>query len=122
ISQREHDRLFASFNNQDEPTLTFPTPEQARRQEELKAQAAAAQKELADYDRQRKEQPASAPVKSDPARERLAKRLSDLREQERELAKAIPGAMVLREREPPRATSGHIRGAVLRKGPALQPG
>ena len=46
ISQREYYELFAFFNNQDEPTLPVPTPEQTIALKELDRQIAEAEKPL----------------------------------------------------------------------------
>ena len=46
ITQREYYQFFAFFNNQDEPSLPFATPEQEREREALKERLAAAQREL----------------------------------------------------------------------------
>jgi mono/diheme cytochrome c family protein/ribosomal protein L29 len=122
ISQREYYRLFAFFNNADEPTVTFPTPEQTRQQEELKAQLAAARKELADYDQAQKAKGVTQPAKSDAVRVRLAARVTELQARDKDLARAIPSAMVMKERETPRVTNVHLRGDFLRKGAVVEPG
>jgi mono/diheme cytochrome c family protein len=49
ISQEEYYRLFAIFNNDEEPSLEVPTPEQAARKREVEQAVAAAREELADY-------------------------------------------------------------------------
>ncbi len=51
ISQREYYQLFAIFNNQDEPNISVPTPEQTRRSQELDAAIKAAEKPLAEHDK-----------------------------------------------------------------------
>jgi mono/diheme cytochrome c family protein len=117
ISQREYYQLLAFFNSQDEPTLTFPNPEQARQQEQLKAQVAAVQAEVKDYEVQH---PAAAG--KDETRSRLGARLKELQSREKELAKAIPTALVMQEREAPRQTYVHLRGDFLRQGLPVQPG
>jgi mono/diheme cytochrome c family protein len=50
ITHREYYQLFAFLNNADEPTLLSPTPEQARQHEALKAELAAAEKQLREHD------------------------------------------------------------------------
>ena len=47
ITQKEFYQLFAFFNNQDEPALSRPTPEQAARQVEVKKRLSEAQARLA---------------------------------------------------------------------------
>ncbi|MFN3652789.1 MAG: PSD1 and planctomycete cytochrome C domain-containing protein [Armatimonadota bacterium] len=116
ITQKEYYRLFAFFNTQDEPTLAFPTPEQMRKQSELRAALAAAQRELTAYEK------AHPQGENDPERLQLARRVNDLKREEKELAGEIPTAMVLAERKQPRETFVHLRGDFLRKGQPVQPG
>jgi len=51
ITQKEYYQLYAFLNNADEPTLPFPSPEQTRRQAELKNQIAGVEQALKDYDK-----------------------------------------------------------------------
>lgn len=51
ISQREYYQLFAIFNNQDEPKISVPTPEQTHRSKVLDAAIVAAEKPLAAHDK-----------------------------------------------------------------------
>jgi mono/diheme cytochrome c family protein len=118
ISQREYYQLFAFFNNQDEPVVPYPTPEQAEEQRDVRRQVAAARKELEAYDKAHPE----AEKAKDPAREKLAARVKELTDRERELGRRIPTAMVLRERKEPRVTAMHIRGDFLRRGAPVEPG
>ncbi|MGV3722908.1 MAG: DUF1549 and DUF1553 domain-containing protein, partial [Actinomycetota bacterium] len=46
ITQREYYQFFAFFNNQDEPSLPFATPEQEQEREALKGRLASAEREL----------------------------------------------------------------------------
>jgi mono/diheme cytochrome c family protein len=50
LSQREYYRLFAFFNNADEPYLELPTPEQAARRRRIRAQMASLQEQLKGID------------------------------------------------------------------------
>ena len=54
ISQRNYYELFAIFNNQDEPTLKVPTPEQTATLEQLQSDLKVAETKLAEHDKQTK--------------------------------------------------------------------
>ena len=59
ITQREYYQLFAFLNNCDEPTLSFPTPEQTKQQQALKSSIVGAEKELTAYDKSLPQQQAA---------------------------------------------------------------
>ncbi|HEU4754139.1 MAG TPA: DUF1549 and DUF1553 domain-containing protein, partial [Armatimonadota bacterium] len=118
ITQREYYQLFAFFNSQDEPTLSFPSPEQAREKQEIAGEIAAARKELADWDRAH----SPAADNKDPARQQIASRLNQLQAKEKAVVAAIPTTMVLQERAQPRETFVHLRGDFLRRGATATPG
>ncbi len=120
LTQREYYQLFAFFNSQDEPNLSFPSPEQSRRLAELKRQLSEAQKALAEYDRLHTIAKGES-RKDDPARKLLADRVAALQKDDREFARSVNTAMVLRERPEPRPTHLMIRGDFLRKGPLVRP-
>jgi mono/diheme cytochrome c family protein len=117
ISQREYYQLFAFFNNADEPSVPFPSPEQGRKQAALERDLAAAQKALADYDRAH---PTGKDDK-DPGRAALAKRAKALQDAEKDLARDIPTAMVMKELPQPRESFVHLRGDFLRHGIPVRP-
>jgi hypothetical protein len=118
ISQKEFYQLFAFFNDQDEPTLTFPAPEQEAALKKTRGELAGARTALATYDR------AHPPVakKDDPERKTLAGRVTELTKQEKDQAAALPTTMVLQERRTPRESFVLIRGDFLRHGAPIQPG
>jgi mono/diheme cytochrome c family protein len=50
LMQKEYYQLFAFLNNQDEPTLELPTPDQVERRNQLRARIAGVEKELRSLD------------------------------------------------------------------------
>ena len=107
ITQREFFQMYAFFNDQDEPTIDVPTPEEAARRREHDQRVAALEADLKqlesalhpDYPRHKE------------ALEKLKKRRP-----------AVSQTMVLRERETPRQSHVHIKGDFTRKGEAVTPG
>jgi hypothetical protein len=79
LTQREYYQLFAFFNSVDEPTLELPTPEQARKREELRARIAETEKRLKVLDPTTPEQLAAWEGGLTPeAKEMLPKRIRDI--------------------------------------------
>jgi len=164
ISQREFYQLFAFFNNVDElsrdkgeegrrtsqePTLEFGTPEDYVRRDAIRAQAAALEKELSEYEVQwEKSLSAEAKLKLRPDVRAIVQIPRDqrnefqieglkglLKETEigyrerlegiealRRVAPKIPSTMIMRELPKPRENYIYIKGDFLRKGVQVYPG
>lgn len=149
ISQEEYFRLFAFFNNQDEPTITIAEPELVAKQKAIRAKidqaqkvAEAAQKawlmRLSDTEREklprqiqvilnlgfqqrdrRQKQALLEFVKTQD--ENFYQALKALADLEAQEPK-LPTAMILQERKSPRETRVHIQGDFTRLGERVQPG
>jgi len=113
LTQREYYELFAFFNNcQDvnstSPTISLPTPQQAKRLAAIGNSISAAktsQKKLKDL------------PKND--QDDLAAKIKKLEEEKKKLSGAIPTTMIMRDLAKPRQTHVLIRGDFLRKGDAV---
>ncbi len=120
-------RRIAELNKQ----LAEPDPQrpQRRAEWERKLMETAEPKDLAaivakPFDKRSKEEQAKldqAFERADPLRGPLQVELESLDSKRKDLAKAIPTAMVMRELATPRDTRIHIRGDFLRPGDAVQP-
>jgi hypothetical protein len=127
ISQHEYYRMFAFFNNCEDansrpPTLYLATPKQQEKLDDLDKRIGAANKAIAEHDRQYKEKPEGVPIEtgespagSDKRRIELAANLVRLQDEKKQYAATIPHTMILRERTTSRETNVLIRGDFLRK-------
>lgn len=115
ITQREYYQLFAFFNDQDEPNLSFPTPTQEQKLKEIRSQLEADRKALTEIEA------AAGDPASKAERARLAARVAELQKQERAVQASVVTTMVLSERQVPRETFVHVRGDFLRKGVKVDP-
>ncbi|MGE3312214.1 MAG: PSD1 and planctomycete cytochrome C domain-containing protein, partial [Limisphaerales bacterium] len=140
ISQREYFQLFAFLNNQDEPTLPIPTPEQQaardwhdtrvrRLEAELKALTADTGNPPAGESFGKTEAPAaSADASSGAAKDaqdtNTAPDPARIRSELKRLQRSRPGVdttLVLVEREKPRESYVFIKGDFTRRGPDVTP-
>jgi mono/diheme cytochrome c family protein len=121
ITQREYYQFLALFNGADEPTLDFPTPEQAAQRKELAPRLEAARAALKAWDAAHPAEMAAANAKN-PERAALAAQVTELEKESRTLEGAVSRALVMRERDTVRPTFVHLRGDFLRHGAPVQPG
>ena len=112
ISQKDFYRLFAFFNNQDEPTLRLPTGGENEKQRAIREQITALELELAplgtSQDKEVQRQAAA-----------LKKQIAALKKQE---GAAGVSTMVLAERKTPRESFLFIKGDFTRRGEDVTPG
>ena len=146
FTQEEYYRLFAFFNNQDEPVAEFPRPREIQARKEHDSRIKALRDSLRELELKLAQGPEGDDLdpecrallalepreRSRDQRQRLEKlmegghgRWHELSERIAELAKRRPRAttsLVLRERTDPRTTHVHIKGDFTRKGDPVQPG
>jgi hypothetical protein len=119
ISQKEYYQLYAYFNNVPEngldgskgnavPLLPVPSPDQARRLEELAAEVREVEQQLA----------AAKPESQQALKERLAQR----KQAQAELERQIPTTMVMQEMAKPRDTFARLRGQYDKLGEKVTAG
>jgi len=118
ISQKEYYRLFAFLNNQEEPTLRLPSPDDRKKQEQLGARIAELEAQIASL--QAAARGGNNGAKPD------ANRLTSLRKQvaalKKEQGNVGISTMVLEEWKTPRQSFLFIKGDFTRRGEDVTPG
>jgi hypothetical protein len=111
ISQKEYFQLFAFFNDQEEPTLSVPTPEEKARLENHQAAVRNLEQQLAELE-------SAADEDAEKARGKLREQLEKLKRRK----PSVTTTLVLAERSEPRESYVFIKGDFTRRGPDVSPG
>ena len=106
ITQKEYYQLFAFLNNQDEPTLELPTPQEKKAREEHQAKVAGLEQQIKEL------------AVDDPTKKEKEKKLAALKKKEPK----ITTTLVMAERAEPRKSHLFIKGDFTRHGEQVYPG